>query len=192
MTNALSFPLGYMAPVEWYAMFLARPGATIQTHETLPRQSIHTRCRIDGPQNTILLSVPVNDKGRVKMNEASISYKTRWVEEHLHALKSTYNNAPYFEFLEPDLERILQKKYDKLIDLNMALHLQIMKWLRIDRDVTRSESFQNYIDWPKNGAHPEIAIKPYPQIFRNDFTPGLSIIDALACEGAFIARNWVS
>jgi hypothetical protein len=190
ITPPVSLPLGYLAPVEWYAYYLGNKQPEIQIGDTLPRQSIHTRCRIDGPQNTILLSVPVKDKGRVKVSEAQINYQERWIDEHIQALRSSYRNAPFFEYLEDDLVEILQREYPLLMDLNLALHKQILKWLRCNDEVILNDRFENYVPWPKNGAPGQIHIPPYPQVFQKTFTPGLSIIDALSNEGAHI--HWSS
>jgi hypothetical protein len=186
LNPGFSLPLGYLAPVEWYAYYLQQAQPIIQVGDTLPRQSIHTRCRIDGPQNTILLSVPVKDKGKVKVSEAQINYRERWIDEHIHALRSSYRNAPFFEYLEDDLVEILSRKYPLLLDLNIALHQQILKWLRCTDNFILNENFENYMEWPKNGAPENIQMPPYPQVFQKTFTPGLSIIDALANEGAYI------
>jgi hypothetical protein len=188
------FPLAYLAPVDWYALYFRSPKPLIELYDTIPRQSIHSRCVIDGPQNPVKLSIPVINKGKVITRDARISYREKWVEEHVQSLKTTYRNSPYFPYFEDDLFDILFTRFTFLTDLNIALHNMVIRLLRTENhgsythEWTPDPKGNDYRNWPKNTLHPEVPSIEYPQQFNKpgkENTPVFSIVDLLANEGAW-------
>ncbi len=188
MHNATVFSLPFLAPVDWYMAYLKAEAPILELYDTLPRQSIHSRCLIDGPQKIVRLSVPVINKGKVITRDARISYREHWVEEHLHSLRTAYRSSPFYAYLEDDLADIFHRRYSFLADLNIALHQQVLQWLRLPKTQL---SFTNH--WtkdypndlrsrPKNTAFTDVNVPQYPRQFQNEQTV-LSIIDFLANEG---------
>ena len=188
MQNTTVFSLPFLAPVDWYLAYVRVEKPVLELYDTLPRQSIHSRCLIDGPQKIVRLSVPVMDKGKVITRDARISYRERWMDEHLNSLRTAYRSSPFYAYLEDDLADIFHRRYSFLADLNIALHRQILQWLRLPKTpLTFTQEWEkdypnDLRNRPKNEPFAHINVPQYPRQFQQN-QEVLSIIDFLANEG---------
>ena len=71
------------------------------------------------------LTVPV-EKKRIQINEIKIKNdikikNIKWQESHFRDIKDNYKNSMYFSKYEHELEAIYENKYERLVDLNLAL-----------------------------------------------------------------------
>lgn len=191
MTTSTYFTLPFLGPVDWYIAYLRAEFPIIELYDTLPRQSVHSRCLIDGPQNIVRLSVPVMGKGKVITRNARISYRERWVDEMLNSLRTAYRTSPYYPYLEDDLADILNRKYSFLADLNIALHKQVVQWLRLpNKPIHFTRAWNASVDHdlrirPKDSSFSGISIPHYPRQFQQT-KDALSIIDFLSNEGPWL------
>ncbi len=87
------------------------------------KNSFHNRNRIKGKNGAITLTVPVRYKGASKkyINEVMIADYEKWNKKHWKSIKMNYGQSPYFDELEPLLEKIYTGNWDTLGDLNIAL-----------------------------------------------------------------------
>ena len=67
------------------------------------------------------LSVPVIHPHHKKLNEVEISYTKDWITNHVNLIESNYTKTPYFNNYWKEIKLILEKKREKLIDLNISL-----------------------------------------------------------------------
>lgn len=168
----------------------------IEIHENYQKRSYRNKCKIQGPNGTATISVPLrkgkNDK--MAITDVAISYDTEWISIFLKTLQSNYGKSPFFIYYIDDIQALLDHKYDKLIDLNLS----ILDWIKT--------SFQLPIHWKKSSAYEstvsankqdlrqqfnlknypkDIDLVPYPQLFedRFGFVSNLSILDAIFCTG---------
>ena len=79
------------------------------------------RNRIRTAEGTALLTVPVYNKFGEKLNEVKIDNTKNWSSKHRTTIKMNYQNAPFFQKYWGKLESILNRKWEKLIDLNLTL-----------------------------------------------------------------------
>ena len=97
-------------------------------------------------KNGILqLTVPIKDKGDLKKwNEIEI-LNNGWNKKHLKSIQLNYNKSKYFKEYFPLIQQIYERKYIKLMDLNMDLINLILKILNIDVKIIYSSqlSLQN-------------------------------------------------
>ena len=169
----------------------------IEKNESYNKQSYRNRtviCATQGPQALI---VPVQkNEGRKKLiTEVRIDYRFPWLQQHKRALVSAYNSSPFFEFYQDELFEILDREYEYLFDLNLALMEKIMELTGISREIGMTEDFVlhypegkglkdcRYLISPK--LPPLYTPKPYYQVFspKQGFVSGLSIVDLLFNEG---------
>jgi len=85
------------------------------------------------------LTVPV---GRVpcgtKINEVKIKYNTDWQTKHINSLKENYGQAPFFgRYFEP-LREIISKRFECLVELDVALIKEFNRMLGLDRKIILS------------------------------------------------------
>lgn len=185
----------YFGSVEHYRLLARYEQVTIDTGEHYVRQSHRTRTRIVGPNGVQDLSAQIVHAHGAKapMREVRLSYAETWPQQHLHAIRSAYGNAPWFIHYIDDIEAVLLAGHERLVDLNLATLRLGLRWLGIN---PRIEILDRYAETAgglldlRTAMHPKKplpsgveAVPPYPQVFadRHGFVPRASIID-LVCN----------
>lgn len=86
-----------------------------------------------------LLGVPTKHSGYSAIMNTEIAYQNNWNHDHLKALQFAYSKTLNFKKLHPEIENLLNKKYQNLADLNLAsiywaiLHLIGLESIEIDK-----------------------------------------------------------
>lgn len=185
----------YFGSVEHYRLLAQHPKVIIDTGEHYVRQSYRTRTGIMGPNGRQELSVRIRHGGGVKMpvHAVHLSYEETWPQQHVHAIHSAYGQAPWSIHYMDEIEATVLKKYDRLVDLQLATIALGMQWLGLRTEVLVPDNYVEKLDGltdlrvsfhPKKSLPPEVTpVGPYPQVFgdRHGFTGRLSIID-LVCN----------
>ena len=93
------------------------------------------RNKIKTPQGRQWLTVPVLTKNMNKplVKDIKIDNNQNWSKKHLNALSINYSKAPYFERYYSELEKILSKEWNYLLDLNVELIRFFTKCLGFER-----------------------------------------------------------
>lgn len=170
----------------------------IEQYENYQKRSYRNRCYLASPSGLQLLSVPL-EKGKNNqqvIRDVLISYHQNWPAQHWKTIKSLYGNAPFFEEYAHIVGEILHQKHKFLFDLNQRILQEIIKILRIDKEITFTNAYQQVlaagqIDCRQliNPVHsipdPHFNPRPYGQVFmeHTGFLPNLSILDLLFCSG---------
>jgi len=79
--------------------------------------------------------VPIKDK--IIRNEVPIEGEF-WSKNHYREIEANYRKTPYFESYSNDLKKIYSRKFEKLIDLNMAIISFLLKSFEIDVEIKYS------------------------------------------------------
>ncbi len=98
------------------------------------------RNRIKTPEGPQWLTVPVYHKGlgKPRILDIEINNETPWARKHLGSIRQHYAKAPFFSRYWPELEELLSKRWEKLVDLDIAVAWKMCSWLGIERQVVRS------------------------------------------------------
>jgi hypothetical protein len=133
---------------------------------------------------------------KIPIRELKLDYKKPWVIQHQRAIISAYRTSAYFEYYQDELFEILDRKYERLFDLNLALiEFFIEKTgIKVDLRLTEEYNIAPDIDDLRDVIHPkrpnsilsELDLeKPYFQVFsqKYGFQEDLSIMDLLFNEG---------
>lgn len=189
------FAAHYLPPIPYFQL-LAQLGNSfeIEQHEHFPKQTFRSRCTIYGANGALNLVVPVK-KGKIvhtKMKDVRISYEEDWQRLHWMSLQSAYRSSAYFEFYEDDFAPFYEKKYEYLLDFNVAQLDFLTKILKMPTSHVKTEKYvESYgdLDFREN-IHPK---KPFPvhrhpeyyQVFedKHGFLPNLSIVDLIFNKG---------
>ena len=69
------------------------------------------------------ITIPVISKrpARQMINEVRIYFEEPWQERMLSQIKRSYKDHPYFDYVYPDLEVMLRKQVERLVDLTVPL-----------------------------------------------------------------------
>ncbi|WP_338877222.1 WbqC family protein [Spirosoma sp. SC4-14] len=176
----------------------------LEAHEHYQKQSYRNRCYVLTANKVDSLAVPVlQGTHHLPVRDIRVDNEQLWQIRHWRCLQAAYGKAPFFEYYAPDFERIYQKPWTFLFDLNYELLTICLKWLGVScslnltncyEKIPRSDLFdaRSRIN-PKNRSETYIFYKPLPyaQNFGFDFVPNLSIIDLLFCQGP-MAKQFLS
>lgn len=185
-------------PIQYFARIALYDKVFIEGHCHYTRQTYRNRYLIAGPSGVMPLTVPVEKVSgkKIKTKDIRVSYDTPWNDLHWKSIVSAYNASPYFQFYDLYLEPLFSKKWEYLIDLDLAALDTLMECLEIKTEVHLTKEFEpseqypadyREIIHPKKPANPDsqfISI-PYRQVFeqRQGFLPNLSILDLLFNKG---------
>lgn len=191
--------LYYLPCIAFFVQIQPFQKIILEVHEHYPKQTYRNRCYIRTANKVQALSIPVSrsGNGRAKLRDVRVSYAEHWQNNHWRAIKSAYGKSPFFDFFADDYHDILYRKYEFLVDLNLALLskcLDLLGWH--DKQVGLSESFTESADSQYVDCRGQIDLKNtppgdersryarYQQVFGKNFVTNLSVIDLLFCEGA--------
>jgi len=105
-------------------------------------RSWDNRNKIRSNNDSCWITVPVIHPFGEKLNEVKISYSKNWINNHKNLIESNYKNSPYFKNYWSEIELILNKKFEKLIDLNLELIEYFNKILNINTSIIKSSELQ--------------------------------------------------
>lgn len=133
------------------------------------------------------------NRPRQAITSMQVDYSKRWQHQHLVAIESAYRSSPYFDYYADRFLPLFERRWERLVDLNMAIMEQCATVLKVakprvsesyivateaDRDMRIKDNGSTYV------------AEPYIQVFsdRFSFEERLSILDLIMCEGPE-ARN---
>jgi hypothetical protein len=133
----------YFGSVEHYRLLAQHPKVIIDVGEHYERQSYRTRTSIVGPNGVQDLNVQIaRDHGhKMPMHSVGLSYVETWPQQHVHAIRSAYGNAPWYIHYIDAIEAVVLQRYDRLIDLDLATLRLGMKWLGLRTEVEVREEY---------------------------------------------------
>jgi hypothetical protein len=153
------------------------------------RQSWQNRNRIKWSDGTVLwLTVPVQRQFGQTIAEVVIDNSSRWRNRHWECIKQAYSKAPFFGQYSPVLESLFSKDWDRLVDLNMNLIMEVSSTLALSRD-----KFKRSSDYTTSGSGTEKLINLLRLIRADEYVSGpsaSSYIDIDKFRKAKIALYW--
>jgi len=180
----------YMPPVEYISLFCKTDEILIEREENYLKQSYRNRCYILSSHGIQPLTVPVYQGSlhKTSIKDIRIDYSKRWQPVHLGALIAAYSSAPYFQFYFENIERIISKRTEFLLDLNSELLDAILSMIRIKTRIKFTNHFEP-VGKPENDYRYSISpkkqvifpAKKYTHVFSfpEELSGRLSIIDLI-------------
>ena len=98
------------------------------------------RNRIKTQAGPAWLTVPVRHSGQgfQRILEVEIDSRTPWQRKHVASIRQAYARAPFCSRYFPELEELLQRKWERLVDLDMACVDLLPQWLGLRGRIERS------------------------------------------------------
>jgi hypothetical protein len=184
----------YLGNITYYKGISNGSNIIFEQYDTHKKKNFANRCIIAGANGRINLSVPLQ-QGRSQKTitkDVRISNAENWKLRHWRSIISSYNNSPWFKYFNDDLAVLFNRRFDFLLDWNLACLNWTLKHLKLDLEYQLTQEwkenwsgmqdFRNVIVPDKDQPASKIR---YPQVFENKlgFMPDLSILDLLCCEG---------
>jgi hypothetical protein len=189
MAGKIILSTAYLPPVEYFFHLKSADEILIEYQENYIKQTYRNRCYIVSANGIQLLTVPVllGSFHKTAVRDIRIDYSKRWQQVHLRAINASYRSSPFFQFYYEDLEAIIIKNYEFLLDLNIELLTAILKILNMKKELIVTTAYDHSMPEcndlrdlsPKKPGL--IGIKSYPMVFPNaDQQQGIiSIIDMI-------------
>jgi len=181
----------------------------VEACENYQKQSYRNRCRFYAADGVQALSFPIVHEGgthKLPISEIKVDYSTPWLQQHKRAIVSAYRTSAYFEYYQDELFEILDRKPERLLDLNMDILRFFIEKTGLSVDLRMTDSFSRdgiitdddgrtlICDDYREIIHPkrpnpilsELDLeKPYFQVFawKYGFKSDLSVMDLIFNEG---------
>ena len=174
----------------------------IEACENYQKQSYRNRCRFYAAGGVEDLTFPIIHEGgthKLPISDIKVDYSTPWLLQHQRAIVSAYRTSAYFEYYQDELFEIMNRKPEKLFDLNMDLIRFFVEKTGLKVDIRVTEDYSREVDPVlytdlRETIHPkrthtilrDLGLeKPYFQVFagKYGFKSDLSIMDLLFNEG---------
>ena len=181
----------------------------IEACENYQKQSYRNRCRFyaaDGPQSLMFPIVHEGGTHKQPISQVKVDYSTPWLVQHQRAITSAYRTSAYFEYYQDELFEIMDRKPQRLLDLNLSLLRFFIEKTGISVDLRLTDEYSpdgvltdvdgsalvcddlREVIHPKrpNSILSDLKLeKPYFQVFapKYGFKSDLSIMDLLFNEG---------
>lgn len=188
----------FFAPISSFSGIIRCNRIYLEAHENYQKRGFRNRCIIDSAQGPLTLSIPLakGKNERMPIKEVSMSFDTDWKKLHLRSIKSSYGNAPYFDHIFMDLEKLYRRPDKFLFDFNYEILQWIIEFMELEVEIKMTSTYnkeitdKEFIDIrnqlrPNNYLDFAGYIAPYSQVFEEDhgYLPNLSILDLLFCTG---------
>lgn len=180
----------YFPPIIWMAYLHQKENISIDAKESYPKQTFRNRCQIATANGLMNLSIPVKkpNGNQTLSQDIQIEYQEKWALQHWKSIKTAYESSPFFLYYQDEIEELLKKKYDSLIELNETIVKELKSLMNLDIEMKYTEGFAPIN--PQNidlrfDIHPKKNLKvKYPKYYQTfddklGFIPNLSILDLL-------------
>ena len=98
------------------------------------------RNRIKTQSGPLWLTVPVRHSGLgfPRIMDVEIDTSTPWARKHVASIRQAYAAAPFMRRYVPEIEEVLQRRWERLVDLDIEAAAMIARWLGLARRIERS------------------------------------------------------
>jgi hypothetical protein len=165
----------FFPPILWFEKV-----KHLSVNGALVKQSLMNRCWIKSPGQPLALIVPVEHIGRPRsFEETRVVYRENWPIRMERSIETYYRKSAYFEHYFPEIQKLLNNRYELLSDLNMATVRLLYQAIHRPFPEIRQEPFQFFeTDFPpKPSAFVSVENERF-QLYGN-FVSGLSSLDIL-------------
>ena len=195
--NTIIIQSAVFPPIQKKSWIMKAKTILVEQHDTYAKQTFRNRMQIAGPNGLQNLSIPVTKPlgAESKTKDILINYDSPWQTQFLKSIKTAYQNSAFFEYYIDDIEALLMRKDEKLIDYNITILKALLNILEINPSVKVTDKYEKtYENDFRDILHPkpqyqraDNIFKPsqYHQVFEEKygFLPNLSIIDLIFNEG---------
>ena len=144
MTTAVVLQPGYLP---WLGFFdqLHRSDVFVYYDDVqYDKHGWRNRNRIKTQSGPLWLTVPVRhgSAGFPRILDVEIDTRTPWARKHVESIRQAYARAPFLAAYIPALEELLHRKWERLVDLDIACTGLMAEWFGLRRRIERSSTLE--------------------------------------------------
>ncbi|WP_294672285.1 WbqC family protein [uncultured Fluviicola sp.] len=183
------FPIAYFGSVRYFQDLVKFKQVVFENTDHLPKQTFRNRMVILGSQGSQVLTMPLEKPfgSKTATKDVLVSYQQNWPLLHWKALKTAYASAPYFEHYASDIEKLLFKKHQFLVDFDLEITQFFFDTYQLSVDFSFTEKYEaSYPEDHRTCDYENLKMTgEYNQVLftQKQFNPQVSILDLLFCEG---------
>lgn len=140
MTTVVILQPGYLPWLGFFDQMLRSDVFVYFDDVQYDKHGWRNRNRIKSATGPIWLTVPVLNTGRQgqKINEVEIDNRSPWARKHITAIAQAYAKAPHLKRYLPQLDALLTRHWESLLELDLAVVELICNWIGIERQIERA------------------------------------------------------
>lgn len=142
LTNACSIAVlqpGYLPWLGFFDQVKRSDVFVIYDDVQFDKHGWRNRNRIKSPDGPAWLTVPVHvERPGQLILDVRIDNRRAWARKHIGTIRQFYNRAPYLNCYLPILEELLNKQWERIVDLDVAIIEQFQQWLKLNSKVVLS------------------------------------------------------
>ena len=144
----------------------------------------HNRNKVRTASGFSWITVPIKrHESKILINEVEIDNTHKWALKYYKTIFYSYNKAPYFRKYNSYFQSLLQKKWEKLVDLNMELIRFLFSAFNIETEIVMSSALEN-----TRGKGSELLLSICRQLKAKEYLSGISGKEYLD-EKCFTSEN---
>lgn len=106
------------------------------------KNGLQNRNQIKTSQGPLWLTVPVKQKLGQAIKDVEIDNSANWRRKHWAAITQNYQKAPAYSSYAGELEKVYEREWKYLVDLNIHLMDMLMGWTGVRARVGRSSAMK--------------------------------------------------
>lgn len=175
----------YLPNIHYMAWMVSQKQIVFVTQNHYQKQTFRNRTEIYGANGKLKLSIPIVHKKTQKAQidrEVVIHYDNIWQKDHWKSIETSYGSSPFFEFYEDEFHPFYHQKFEKLMDLNIALIQKTLCLIDAEVEVLKQEEeTHEFSELIISKSNKEKNNPPYHQVFqsKHGFINNLSVLDLL-------------
>ena len=142
MTTAVVLQPGYLPWIGYFDQLRRADVFVFYDDVQYNKHGWRNRNRIKTQNGPLWLSVPVRHSGLgfPLIRDIEIDRRTPWARKHVSSIKQAYARAPFVRTYLPPLEELLERDWERLADLDIAIVGLMATWFGLDRPILRSST----------------------------------------------------